>query len=353
MKGLELSRAFYEALVAPLLEKLFPGMAYAAGLLGPGSDVQGFDTPVSQDHDWGPRLLIFLDNREKERCGRVKKALEARMPERFLGYELWYGYASDGVSVSEERGNGSGHTLIQVTTVVEWTRRMLGAERLPLSLGQWLRLSDQRLREVTGGEIFWDPVGELTRLRRAVSYFPDQVWIYRMASLWSEMAEEAQFTGRTGDVGDDLGSRVIAARQARRMMLLAFLMERRYAPYAKWLGTAFSRLEMAPKMRPGLEKMLSASDWKARVEGQGAALSALMDKHQALGLGPELERRGAPYRPQYLTCDVQPVIDQLKALLEPPLCQMAPLGGISDFMENTPAQCDPQAKALGAWLKQA
>lgn len=83
MKGLELSRAFYEALVAPLLEKLFPGMAYAAGLLGPGSDVQGFDTPVSQDHDWGPRLLIFLDNREKERCGRVKKALEARMPERF------------------------------------------------------------------------------------------------------------------------------------------------------------------------------------------------------------------------------------------------------------------------------
>lgn len=275
------------------------------------------------------------------------------MPERFLGYELWYGYASDGVSVSEERGNGSGHTLIQVTTVAEWTRRMLGVERLPLSLGQWLRLSDQRLREVTGGEIFWDPVGELTRLRRAVSYFPDQVWIYRMASLWSEMAEEAQFTGRTGDVGDDLGSRVIAARQARRMMLLAFLMERRYAPYAKWLGTAFSRLEMAPKMRPGLEKMLSASDWKARVEGQGAALSALMDKHQALGLGPELERRGAPYRPQYLTCDVQPVIDPLKALLGPPLCQMAPLGGISDFMENTPAQCDPQAKALGAWLKQA
>lgn len=34
MKGLELSRAFYEALVAPLLEKLFPGMAYAAGLWG-------------------------------------------------------------------------------------------------------------------------------------------------------------------------------------------------------------------------------------------------------------------------------------------------------------------------------
>lgn len=128
MKGLELSRAFYEALVAPLLEKLFPGMAYAAAF-GAGFGRSGFDTPVSQDHDWGPRLLIFLDNREKERCGRVKKALEARMPERFLGYELWYGYASDGVSVSEERGNGSGHTLIQVTTVVEWTRRMLGAER--------------------------------------------------------------------------------------------------------------------------------------------------------------------------------------------------------------------------------
>lgn len=59
MKGLELSRAFYEALAAPLLEKLFPGMAHAAGLLGPGSDVQGFDTPVSQDHDWGPGCSSF------------------------------------------------------------------------------------------------------------------------------------------------------------------------------------------------------------------------------------------------------------------------------------------------------
>ncbi len=47
MKGLELSRAFYEALTAPLLKELFPGMAYAAGLLGPGSDVKGFDTTVS------------------------------------------------------------------------------------------------------------------------------------------------------------------------------------------------------------------------------------------------------------------------------------------------------------------
>ena len=58
--GLELARDFYATVVRPLLDVEFPGLAYAAALIGPGSDVAGYDTERSTDHDWGPRLQVFL-----------------------------------------------------------------------------------------------------------------------------------------------------------------------------------------------------------------------------------------------------------------------------------------------------
>ena len=42
--GLRLAGEFYAEAVRPLLDREFPGLRYAAALLGPGSEVLGFDT---------------------------------------------------------------------------------------------------------------------------------------------------------------------------------------------------------------------------------------------------------------------------------------------------------------------
>jgi hypothetical protein len=47
--GVELARAFYQEVVAPRLG----GVRHSAARLGPGSDVLGYDTARSTDHDWG------------------------------------------------------------------------------------------------------------------------------------------------------------------------------------------------------------------------------------------------------------------------------------------------------------
>lgn len=60
VSGLVLSHRFFHEIVRPLLIEAFPGLRYAAALLGPGSEVLGFDTEMSADHDWGPRLFLFL-----------------------------------------------------------------------------------------------------------------------------------------------------------------------------------------------------------------------------------------------------------------------------------------------------
>lgn len=69
MKGLDLCRVFSFEAVQPILERVFPGLRYAAARVGPGSDVLGFDTARSVDHDWGPRLELFLSTDDVGRYG--------------------------------------------------------------------------------------------------------------------------------------------------------------------------------------------------------------------------------------------------------------------------------------------
>ena len=66
--GAELGRRFYAEAVRPLLDAEFPGLPYAAAHLGQGSDVLGYDTAMSRDHDWGPTVTLFLPEAE---AGRV------------------------------------------------------------------------------------------------------------------------------------------------------------------------------------------------------------------------------------------------------------------------------------------
>ena len=67
--GLELSRQYYAGLVRPILDARFPGLPHGAALLGRGSEVLGFDDEMSTDHDWKPRVLLFLREEDQARFG--------------------------------------------------------------------------------------------------------------------------------------------------------------------------------------------------------------------------------------------------------------------------------------------
>ncbi|GAA3432841.1 hypothetical protein [Kutzneria kofuensis] len=56
MKGLAESRTRYEVELLPKLR----GIPHAAARIGHGSEVLGFDTDRSRDHDWGPFVQIFV-----------------------------------------------------------------------------------------------------------------------------------------------------------------------------------------------------------------------------------------------------------------------------------------------------
>lgn len=62
MKGLELSRAYYEEYGKPMIDtQLAQYKPYlAAGLVGEGSECLGFDDELSTDHDFGPAFCLWV-----------------------------------------------------------------------------------------------------------------------------------------------------------------------------------------------------------------------------------------------------------------------------------------------------
>ena len=62
--GLDLAEGFFKDAVYPILESHQPKLKYSAALIGFGSEVLGFDTEMSMDHHWGPRVMLFLEPKD-------------------------------------------------------------------------------------------------------------------------------------------------------------------------------------------------------------------------------------------------------------------------------------------------
>jgi hypothetical protein len=96
-------------------------------------------------------------------------------------------------------------------------------------------------------------------------------------------------------VGDELGSRVIAGRQVERLMRLCFLIEKRYPPYSKWIGSAFHQLACWNTMGPILENAITASSYIDRETWLASAYTLAVEMHNSLGITLPLETRTRTY----------------------------------------------------------
>jgi hypothetical protein len=302
--GLVLSRRFFEESVRPILGTHFPRLQYGAALIGPGSEVLGFDTPISTDHHWGPRVLLFVSENDYERFSApIDDALARHLPYSFLGYPTNFGPPDDaGVRIPQSIDSGPVAHRIEIWTVSRWFSEYLGWDpAAPPSVIQWLTFPQHRLCASTAGAIFLDDTGALTAARATLEWYPHDLWLYLLAAQWNRIAEEEAFMARTGDVGDEIGSRLVAARIVKDIMRLCFLIERRYAPYAKWFGSAFRGLNVGVQLEPALLAAIGGNSWQERERALSAALELVAAFHNVLDITETLDPHvrqyyGRPYR---------------------------------------------------------
>lgn len=264
--GIGLSQHFYESHVEPALKVYFPNLRLTACRIGWGSGVIGYDTGLSADHDYGPCVQIFLtEDSFPETAEAIMLCLSEDLPATFEGLSVFFPRNVRPPKTHPELGMLGADHGVELYTLSAWCKQFLRREfGTALTVRDWISYPEQFFLLVTAGAVFRDDLGELTALRDRLTYFPRDVWLYKLAAQWGRIAEERAYVGRTGDVGDEIGSRIIATRMVENIMRLGMLIEQRYAPYPKWLGTAFARLDCAVGVTPFLEQVLSARNWQDR-----------------------------------------------------------------------------------------
>ncbi len=275
LSGRELARLFHADVVAPLLARELPRLRYAAGRLGSGSDVLGFDDEMSRDHDWGCRLTLLVDARDSAAVPEIGGLLERRLPESYRGLPVRFPVTWDTARTHN----------VDVATVADFAASRLGADPVGgLSVPDWLILTGQGVLEVTGGPVFADGTRELAPARALLRWYPPDIERYVLAAGWLRISHRLPTIGRGAERGDELGSRLISAQLAEELMWLAFALSRRWPPYPKWRGAAFQALPIAAGLAGPLTAAITAPDWRAREDSLATACEVLLSAQRGLGL---------------------------------------------------------------------
>jgi len=234
MKGLDISREYYEEFGRPMLERDFPElMPYlAAGLFGSGSECLGYDDEVSLDHDMEPGFMLLLPGEEivdRKAEFALERAYSA-LPKEYMGLKrpllAPVGGARKGVMRTDDFFGGK-----------------LGDE---FTLESWLRVPSYSLLEVTNGELFFDGYGEVTELRKRLSAYPEDIRRKKLAGNLLMMGQSGQYNfNRCLQHGEKGAAQFAAIEFAKHAMETVFLLNGRYMPFYKW---AFRAMRELPKL---------------------------------------------------------------------------------------------------------
>ncbi|MCK0506672.1 DUF4037 domain-containing protein [Aromatoleum anaerobium] len=225
MNGLTLAERYFERYGDELLGGEFAPWRerVAVGLAGDGSDCLGFDDEQSRDHDWGPGFCLWLTNTDYAAIGASLQQAYDRLPKSFAGFER---------STTEWGGGRVG-----VLEIGAWYKQYLGHPDGPQTLFDWLRIPEKNLAACTSGRIFHDPLDEFSRRRRELlAFYPEDVRLAKIAARCMSIGQSGQYNfARALARGELFAAQYAETKFCSDLMSLVYLLNRRYAPYYKWL----------------------------------------------------------------------------------------------------------------------
>ena len=253
MKGIDLSREFYEQIGLPMLEEHFKDKLdrIAVGFLGHGSECFGFDDEISKDHDYEPGFCIWLTEEDEKDFGFRLMRAYSKLPKEFMGYQC---------------SNKSlfGKTTCGVTTIQEFYKGYTGRKGAPETMYDWLYTPSHYLAEATNGVVFSDPLGEFTKIRNEILFgMPADVRLKKIASCAFKMAQSGQYNYMRCIKHGEIGAARLALNEfVDQCANIAFLLDKKYAPYYKWIFRAMKDLPSHSFLADKLERLLTLQSEK-------------------------------------------------------------------------------------------
>ena len=183
IKGLELSKRYFYDIVLPEFEKslkdILPLCAF--GLVGEGSECYGYDDELSQDHDFGPSVCIWLRKDDylkyKDRINEVLKNLS----KTYLGFQ-------------ELKESEWGHNRRGLLNIDDFYFKFIGSANPPQTINDWQKIPETALSTVTNGEVFLDNLGEFTKIReQLLNYYPKAIRQNKIATRLMNISQHGQY----------------------------------------------------------------------------------------------------------------------------------------------------------------
>ncbi len=251
-RGLELSRACFEAYGRPMLERQFPDLLphVAAGLFGSGSECFGYDDEISRDHDFEPGFMLLLPGEDivDRRTAFLLERAYAKLPREFMGLRR----GLMGPVGGPRRG---------VLRTAEFFTEKVGSPDGALSVGQWLSLPEYALAEAVNGEVFFDGSGEVTAIRRRLASMPGDIRKKKLAGNLLLMAQAGQYNYSRCLLHGEKGAAQLAVGDfVRHCMGAVFLLNGVYRPYYKWAFRAMRGLPRLSLLAELLEYLLTTDN---------------------------------------------------------------------------------------------
>ncbi len=260
MKGLELSKRYYMAYGKEMISKSFPALKgrVAAGLAGQGSECLGFDDDISKDHDYGPSFCLWLNREDFEIYGQALMDEYRKLPAEF-----------EGVKGREVSAHGGGR--VGVLCIPDFYYSLLGIEDVPENNREWMKIPETALCMATNGEVFEDPLGEFSRIRKGLlHYYPEDVRIKKIAARAAVMAQSGQYNyARAMKRGEYVAAKLALAEFIKSTGSMVYLLNKKYMPFYKWMHRGMKDLTVLPEIGDILNLLAVMEDQSAAWEGVG------------------------------------------------------------------------------------
>ena len=234
----------------------------------------GFDDELSRDHDWGPAFCLWLSDEDHERIGADLQRAYAELPATFMGF-------------GPRRASPGEEWRVGVSRTTTFFRKFTGLDRPPATLPEWLRIPEHALAACTNGKVFCDPLSDFTRWRQALlNYYPEDVRLKKIASLCITIAQSGQYNfARSMRRQEMFSASYSVVKFCADAIALVFLLNRRYAPFYKWLHRAVQDLPlMGREVHERIGALLKAVEPEKQSEIMEVVSVLLADELRRQGL---------------------------------------------------------------------
>lgn len=245
--GMTLAKAYWQELVKPMIDEKYASVRHriAAGLVGHGSECYGFDDALSRDHDFGPRVCLWLTADDHAAFGEHLQADYDDLPSMFHG-------VSRSAATPHTQGEGRRDGVFEIGS---FFTQLTGMPHAPTDDEPhlWLSLDESTLAAATNGRVFQDGLGAFSGARQSFTRMPDDVRLALISRRLGMISQAGQYNlPRMLERGDGAAAWLCTEQFADAASSLVFLVNNPasvgYAPYYKWRFAALRRLSARPAM---------------------------------------------------------------------------------------------------------